>query len=85
MFQQAELVRKLVGKGFNVSPEALEILSSMSDSQLDHLLDLIPDKVVIEAEDVLKLLEGISREPSVETSNLEVVKRRKERPIPSKV
>ncbi len=85
MFQQAELVRKLVGKGFNVSPEALEILSSMSDSQLDHLLDLIPDKVVIEAEDVLKLLEGISREPSVETSNLEVVKRKKERPIPSKV
>ncbi len=73
MAQQVKILKKLLVKGFNVSPEALEILSSLDEGRLDHVFELISkvDKAVIEPQDLLPLLKKETR-PQIERKPYEI-------------
>ncbi len=70
MLQQVKILRKLLVKGFNVSPEALELLSKLDEKKLNEVVELLSkvDKAVIEPEDVIHLTEG--RRPAKEKYNI---------------
>ncbi len=61
MAQQVEVVRKVLSRGYNISPEALAFLLESDLEDLDSLLDFIPDKAVIDLEDLKEALKRIKK------------------------
>ncbi len=61
MAQQVEVVRKVLSRGYNISPEALAFLLERNLEELDSLLDSVPDKAVIELEDLKEALKRIEK------------------------
>ncbi len=56
MAQQVEIVRRVLSKGYNISPEALALLMDGGIEDLDSLLNFIPEKPVIELQDLEEAL-----------------------------
>ncbi len=61
MAQQVEIVRRVLSRGYNISPEALALLMERDIGEVDSLLDLIPDKPVIELHDLEEALRRMRR------------------------
>ncbi len=81
MTGQAEVLRKVVARGYNISPEALSLLLEQENDVLEDLLDLIPDKAVIELQDLRDALERMRRRaqreahlPGGEVDSLKVIR-----------
>ncbi len=68
MAQQVEIVRRVLSRGYNISPEALTLLMEQDIEELDSLLDSIPDKPVIELQDLEEALRRIRRCAERQTS-----------------
>ena len=64
MPQQVKVLKKLLVKGFNVSPEALELLSDLDEKRLNEVLELLSkvNKTVIRPEDVIPLIEDKAKQ-----------------------
>ena len=62
MGTELEVLRRALRKGINLSPEALNFLSGLGEEDLESLLDLLPDRVVLDLKDLLPL---IGRRPEV--------------------
>jgi len=61
MPEKAEIVRKVLSRGYNISPEALKLLAGEEIRSLDSILDRLPDKPVIEIQDVVRIIEGVRK------------------------
>lgn len=70
MAQRAEILRRFLQEGLNLSPEALEYLISHELEEVERILDLVPNKAVLEVQDI--------------EETLEKMRRREERKLPSK-
>lgn len=64
MSAELGVLRKALGKGVNLSPEALKFLSSLKEADLEVLLDRLRGKVVADLEDLMPLID--ERERGVE-------------------
>lgn len=63
MSTELEVLRKALKRGINLSPEALNFLSSLKGGNLDGLLDRLQGKVVLDLGDLMPLLERTESVP----------------------
>lgn len=61
MIQQVEILRRFLQKGLNLSPEALDYLTKYELAEVEELLEIIPDKPVLEVLDIERALEEVKK------------------------
>jgi len=71
MIEGVSLIKKLLERGFNITPEALELIKGIPSDQLDSLLDSIGQKPVLEYSDIIGFLRDIKEEKSQSVEEVE--------------